>query len=43
MVNQPYLHAVNSFERQTTAELAWNPDHDAESLLESFTVSVQNV
>ena len=40
--SKPYLHAVNSFERQTIKpELAWNPDHDAESLLESFTVSVQ--
>ncbi|GIR34133.1 MAG: hypothetical protein CM15mP47_3590 [Methanobacteriota archaeon] len=31
--SKPYLHAVNSFERQTIKpELAWNPDHDAESL-----------
>ncbi|MEC8540662.1 MAG: asparagine synthase (glutamine-hydrolyzing) [Candidatus Thermoplasmatota archaeon] len=40
--SEPYLHAVNSFERQRIEpELVWNPDHDAESLLESFTVSVQ--
>ena len=40
--SKPYLHAVNSFERQTIKpELTWNPDHDAELLLESFTVSVQ--
>ena len=40
--SRPYLHNVSSFERQAIKpELVWNPENNAKSLLESFTVSVQ--
>ena len=41
--SRPYLHNVSTgFERQAIKpELAWNPENNAKSLLESFTVSVQ--
>ena len=42
MQSKPYLASVNSFERQQlTPGPNWNPQVDAKSLLESFTVSVQ--
>ena len=40
--SKPYLSSVSNFERQKiSAHASWSPDNDAESLLESFTVSVQ--
>ena len=40
--SKPYLASVSNFERQKiSAHASWSPDNDAESLLESFTVSVQ--
>ena len=40
--SKPYLSSVSNFERQKiSAHATWSPDSDAESLLESFTVSVQ--
>ena len=40
--SKPYLASVSNFERQKISPHAsWSPDNDAESLLESFTVSVQ--
>jgi len=40
--SKPYLSSVSNFERQKiSAHASWSPDSDAESLLESFTVSVQ--
>ncbi len=42
MQSKPYLDAVTNFERQQLAPRSdWNPRVDAKSLLESFTVSVQ--
>jgi len=42
MQSKPYLDAVTNFERQQLAPRSdWNPQVDAKSLLESFTVSVQ--
>ena len=42
MQSKPYLASVKSFERQQlTPGPNWNPQVDAKSLLESFTVSVQ--
>ena len=39
---KPYLHSVSNFERQKLNPISnWNPDSSAKSLLESFTVSVQ--
>ena len=40
--SKPYLASVSNFERQKiSAHASWSPDNDAETLLESFTVSVQ--
>ena len=40
--SKPYLSSVSNFERQKiSAHASWSADNDAESLLESFTVSVQ--
>ena len=40
--SKPYLASVSNFERQKiSAHASWSADNDAESLLESFTVSVQ--
>ncbi len=40
--SRPYLSSVSNFERQNIIpDNNWNPQIDAESLLESFTVSVQ--
>jgi asparagine synthase (glutamine-hydrolysing) len=40
--SKPYLSSVSNFERQKiSANASWSPENDAKSLLESFTVSVQ--
>lgn len=40
--SKPYLSSVSNFERQKiSAHASWSPINDAESLLESFTISVQ--
>ena len=40
--SKPYRSSVSNFERQKiSAHASWSADNDAESLLESFTVSVQ--
>ena len=40
--SKPYLSSLANFERQKiSANASWSPDIDAKSLLESFTVSVQ--
>ncbi len=40
--SKPYLSSVSNFERQKiSAHASWSPINDAESLLDSFTISVQ--
>ena len=40
--SRPYLHSNGSFERQSiNAQSEWSPENNAQALLESFTVSVQ--